>query len=237
MKKSEKLIVGAGVLDSPLPKRNAQKGITLIALVITIIVLLILAVVSVQIITNQGIIGHAENAASLYEQKQDNELEQLNLIEQELNQYATGSDAETNNNWWDLTEEELSELTPTEVNGNLRLYVIASNEEEYYTQSIYVAVGASGGNETDAIAMQFVDRYDHGKYGTYYGFYTNDTFKDDVSRNFENCKWYFAVNSSYLNATSQVYTGTVPSQILEFTDDQIYCQTYLQRIIDSFNNE
>lgn len=55
-------------------ERKRSEGITLIALVITIIVLLILAVVSVQIITNQGIIGHAENATERYTAEQEKEL-------------------------------------------------------------------------------------------------------------------------------------------------------------------
>lgn len=55
-------------------KLRKQRGITLIALIITIIILLILAAVSVQIITNQGIIKHAENATECYTTEQEKEL-------------------------------------------------------------------------------------------------------------------------------------------------------------------
>lgn len=51
-----------------------SKGITLIALVITIILLLILAVVSIQIVTDQGIIKHAEKAGITYTEAQEREL-------------------------------------------------------------------------------------------------------------------------------------------------------------------
>ena len=46
-----------------------EKGITLIALIITIIVMLILVAVSVQIIINSGLIGKAKEAASQTQQK------------------------------------------------------------------------------------------------------------------------------------------------------------------------
>ena len=48
----------------PLLKRNPQRGITLIALVITIIVLLILAVVTITIITNSGLITKTSDATT-----------------------------------------------------------------------------------------------------------------------------------------------------------------------------
>ena len=44
-------------------KKKNNKGITLIALVITIIVLLILAGISIQAITNTGLFGKARQAA------------------------------------------------------------------------------------------------------------------------------------------------------------------------------
>lgn len=68
-----------------LSVRNTQKnlpncapkekhGITLIALIITIIVLLILAMVSIKLIWNGGIIDHAKNATSKYTIEQEKEL-------------------------------------------------------------------------------------------------------------------------------------------------------------------
>lgn len=59
---------------------KAEKGITLVALVITIIVLLILAVVSISLVMTSGIDKHAQNAADLYNEAQINEAQQLNAI-------------------------------------------------------------------------------------------------------------------------------------------------------------
>ena len=50
-----------------------NRGITLIALIITIIILLILAMVTINILINQGIIGHANNAVNQYEVAEEKE--------------------------------------------------------------------------------------------------------------------------------------------------------------------
>lgn len=75
------------------------KGITLIALVITIVVLLILALVTIKLVLDGGIITHAQNAKNKYEEAQKNELEQLNNITSkiekvpaELQKYVLGED-------------------------------------------------------------------------------------------------------------------------------------------------
>ncbi len=52
---------------------KTNKGITLIALIITIVVLLILAAVAISSITNDGILRYAQNAADAYNQAQKNE--------------------------------------------------------------------------------------------------------------------------------------------------------------------
>ena len=56
---------------------KSKRGITLIALIITIIILLILAMVTINILINQGIIGHANNAVRGYEVAEEKELMSL----------------------------------------------------------------------------------------------------------------------------------------------------------------
>lgn len=60
---------------------RADKGITLVALVITIIVLLILAMVSIALVMNSNIINHANNAVTQYDAAQKDEQKQLNAME------------------------------------------------------------------------------------------------------------------------------------------------------------
>ena len=70
--------VGAGLV----PARN--KGITLVALIITIIVLLILAAVAIAAIKGDGIISHAKNAKTQYTEAQKKEQDMLEYYEATL---------------------------------------------------------------------------------------------------------------------------------------------------------
>ena len=64
-----------------MKKTKTQKGITLIALIITIIILLILAVVTIGSIKNSNIITYAQNAATDYNTKKDDEEDIINEYE------------------------------------------------------------------------------------------------------------------------------------------------------------
>ena len=68
-------------------KWNTQKGITLIALVITIIILLILAMVSIKLVMNSGIITRAEKGVDEYSKAQEDETEKLLQAEYEAAKY------------------------------------------------------------------------------------------------------------------------------------------------------
>lgn len=68
---------------------KAEKGITLVALVITIIVLLILAMVSISILTNHDIIQYANNATTTYNEAQTQEKTQLDQAAEEMKKYNT----------------------------------------------------------------------------------------------------------------------------------------------------
>ena len=68
-----------------------QKGITLIALIITIVVLLILAVVTIGAVKEGGIIEHANNAANKYEEAKEKELVALAYSEYIMEKQTSGS--------------------------------------------------------------------------------------------------------------------------------------------------
>lgn len=57
---------------------KAEKGITLVALVITIIVLLILAMVSISIVYNQGLIKNSQDAVQTHKNEAANEQVTIN---------------------------------------------------------------------------------------------------------------------------------------------------------------
>ena len=69
-------------------KNRRQKGITLIALVVTITVLIILATVSINtVLGDNGIIGRAQKAKDSYQNSQKSEDEQMAVLANEMAQY------------------------------------------------------------------------------------------------------------------------------------------------------
>jgi len=84
-------------------KTKQQKGITLIALIITIVVLLILAAVAISSIQNDGILHYATNAADSWNRAQENEATQLQNYLEYLDKYGNG--------------EETSLTAPTAIEG------------------------------------------------------------------------------------------------------------------------
>ena len=74
-----------------MKRTKTQKGITLIALIITIVVLLILAAVAISSITNEGILNYAKNAAQGYNNAATNEQTWLGYYENYLKNHSTGT--------------------------------------------------------------------------------------------------------------------------------------------------
>lgn len=68
-----------------------NKGITLVALVITIIILLILAGISIMSLTNTGIFGKAQDAKTKSAEAETNQKATLDEYETELNKYGAGT--------------------------------------------------------------------------------------------------------------------------------------------------
>ena len=71
-----------------MKKLKEEKGLTLVALIITIVVLLILAVVAIGAVQDSNIIGHAQNAAGSYNQAKGNEVDTLTKYEEEIEKYV-----------------------------------------------------------------------------------------------------------------------------------------------------
>ena len=71
-----------------------NKGITLIALVITIIILLILATISIQLLTNTGLFQKANEAKDKTKNATENQAKTLNEYEDTMNEYLQGATGE-----------------------------------------------------------------------------------------------------------------------------------------------
>ena len=68
-------------------KLNKNKGITLVALVITIVILLILAGISISALTQTGLFGKAKQAEQKSKEAEQNQTATLGSYEKELNKY------------------------------------------------------------------------------------------------------------------------------------------------------
>ena len=76
-------------------RTKEQKGITLIALIITIVVLMVLASVAISTIQNDGIIGHAQNATNKFTEEQQKEQDMINYYELVLSGKAWAQNGQT----------------------------------------------------------------------------------------------------------------------------------------------
>ena len=104
-------------------KLKNKKGITLIALVVTIVVLLILAGVSISLILdNNGIIQKSKDAKREYGQARENEQADLNNISTWIEKETENNEPEIvepeNINDWEYIEEEDGTITITQYSGN-----------------------------------------------------------------------------------------------------------------------
>lgn len=60
---------------------KSEKGITLVALVITIVILIILATVSISFAVNGGLFDKAQKGADMYKDSAEDEAQTLNVVD------------------------------------------------------------------------------------------------------------------------------------------------------------
>lgn len=85
-------------------KFKEQKGVTLIALVISIILMLILALVSVNIIKNQEIIEKTNYAVYKFNEEATREQENLLALEEQIKQQSLNNNNNGSKTWWETTD-------------------------------------------------------------------------------------------------------------------------------------
>lgn len=101
-------------------KKN--KGITLVALIITIIVLLILAIISVKILQDTGIISNANLGVDKYK---------INQLQEKLST-AVASAVMKNNNILKEDNYKIEKALEEELSTDVVTFLPSCNEEEYY---------------------------------------------------------------------------------------------------------
>ena len=98
--------------------KNKNKGITLIALVITIIILLILAGISISALTNQGLFKNAKIAQNATEKAEIEQGQKLNEYEDEINKYLNNSNEDKKE--VKLVADNINKVLSTTVNTELK---------------------------------------------------------------------------------------------------------------------
>ena len=151
-------------------KNNRQKGITLIALVVTITVLIILATVSINtVLGDNGIIKRAQKARDSYSNSQKSEDEQMAVLANEMAEYdeGEGSGGGTTKPAEGITATvEGKTVTITKDNVGTYLGKVVTN---YVPTATTVAVGTNTYTVSNNYRLYYVD-FD-GKYGEKNGVY------------------------------------------------------------------
>ena len=199
-----------------------NKGITLVVLVVTIILLLILAGVSIGISLNSKLIKGAKDSVKTFETE---ELEQNKTMQSQIDKIENYKEEDNNTKkWYELTTSE-RKLCKEDKDGAL---IIAAEGED--NEPAHMGAGfllyTDGKN---CLLIQHKKSEDITISINYYYIF-NDEFAKQF--NIEKEKWYTNIN----NSTLKEYTGKSPIQFSSFPSGEIYCSSYLSRVIASFNS-
>ncbi len=120
-----------------------EKGITLVALIITIIVLLILAVVTISAVNEGSLFSHANNAATSYSKAQDEENTMIanwltELAKHDKNTNRTDIENKENEKLYNVIINEPSTINWGSLGFTDGLYAVAFEDENGVTCLLYV---------------------------------------------------------------------------------------------------
>ena len=162
-----------------MKRTKTNKGITLIALIITIVVLLILAAVAISSIQENGILGYATNAADSWNKAQANEETQLQNYLDYLDKHsqggtgATGYQYSTNGTSWSATVASGETYTFENLFANGTSWTL-------YAKSVN---SAGESTSTQLTVIKFEQFVDNGNDYTYYA-KEGTTFADFIESTF-----------------------------------------------------
>ncbi len=128
-------------------KRIQENGITLIALVVTIIVLLILAGLTISIALNEnGLIARAKDASAKYAESADAESKQLDSFGKSMQDLSGLSGNEGSSSSTGTGNTNAPSVTFTDASGNKKtVSITASNAKDYYGWAVSDYNSTAGG--------------------------------------------------------------------------------------------
>ena len=241
--------------------KNNQRGITLVALVITIIVLLILAMVSIKIAIDGGLIGKSNEAVTIHEEAKTKESVQLAVAQC----YMTKEGLTAGNLKKALKEQKIEveedniNLEDKKVTIDGKEYSLTNEERKWYEltqqeENTILQLMNHGGGKHIALKGQvgpgmqkdimitfsknkklsgiFIMNIDTGILTCYYTDEIYNTSGGDMNEIKETYKWYNYGGSDFEQLDP--YTGDCPVTISDFDNIVDGCEDFVQRIINSF---
>ena len=141
------------------------------------------------------------------------------------NKYYLLPDGRITNKWWTLTDEENVQIKDDTAESGT--YIVAEKD------NILIGLGRINGRESyDCLVLIVGEDHYYFMMNSYAAKYIEEEGNIDKGK-VEAFKWY---SSGYGYKNFKEYIGTAPITLDDFTDEQIYCKSYLERIINSFNN-
>ena len=182
--------------------KEKNNGITLIALVITIIVLLILAGVSIAMLTGQnGILTQAQNAKNRTEQAEKDEKEKLGDMEDVINEAISGIEVEQ------VTDENPGVLEGTGTEADP--YIINSIED-----LVFFASNVTNGNTYEGQTV---------KLGLSLDFNSNKSYVDPFRKDYEEYGYNGELKTLLTSGEGVKPIGTTLSKEDEAVTDNSFC--------------
>ena len=191
-------------------KTKQQKGITLIALIITIVVLLILAAVAINSIQNDGLIQYAKNAAETWNQVEKNEATILGGYGELINQYTPNGGIVASQLWtgeWTYGKTlDNNDGLEKSYAGSVSDHIIISPNKEYILQCIF------SGRLSKALNMFYYDAEGNyiSKSATIATGAVGETFKFTVPDNDEITSVRITFTASYVELATE--EGLMPTE-------------------------
>ena len=168
-----------------MSKFKSNKGITLVALIITIIVLLILAMVSISLIINSGIITKSKSAVDRYSDEEIQEMIKTGYSEYKMSQFtgqALSLRQAINNSGLAITDEDITGEGPWTITVGGKSYTLSTNGAvgiaEVIDMNTVIANAQKHPNQTstDDIGIDMYGNSVNLDYWDYELNQTNDTF-------------------------------------------------------------
>lgn len=201
-------------------KLKKQKGITLIALIITIIVLLILAMVSVKIVTSSGIIKKANDATIKYKLAEIEEALKIQLNEEQIDKTTNKEENNESYTYMQVLEELLGAIE--EIPNGQRGYIYDLATGEKLTTSVLNWFPTEIINNNDFTQGNFnlkslEIQTDLGKKGSFLEYATNESVATTDVFFYDN-----EYNIYYIDNEGNIYTSKTKYEVDEITLQKTY---------------